>query len=101
MPPARRLLALVLEVAVFPLRHRRPRDGIAWLLGKKPEETHVCWRWGTYAAGGEAMRAGDTLSAIAQRILGDGNRWPEIHALNRDRVKDPNLILPGWELKLP
>ena len=47
------------------------------------------------------VRTGDTLSAIAQRILGAGNRWPEIHALNRDRVKDPNLILPGWELKLP
>jgi hypothetical protein len=25
----------------------------------------------------------------------------QIHALNRDRIKDPNLILPGWELKLP
>jgi len=47
------------------------------------------------------VRTGDTLSAIAQRILGNGNRWPEIQALNRDRVKDPNLILPGWELKLP
>ncbi len=47
------------------------------------------------------VRTGDTLSAIAQRILGDGNRWPEIQALNRDRIKDPNLILPGWELKLP
>ena len=47
------------------------------------------------------VRPGDTLSSIAHRILGAANRWPEIHALNRDRVKDPNLILPGWELKLP
>jgi hypothetical protein len=44
---------------------------------------------------------GDTLSGIAQRELGDGQRWREIYDLNRDQISDPNLIYPGMVLKLP
>ncbi|MBO9542123.1 LysM peptidoglycan-binding domain-containing protein [bacterium] len=45
---------------------------------------------------------GDTLSAIARRYLGDGNRWPEIYELNKDVIGgNPNLIRPGQVLKLP
>ena len=50
----------------------------------------------------------DTLWGIAERFLGDGRRYPEIYALNKDRVQpgggrltDPDLILPGWVLDLP
>jgi outer membrane biosynthesis protein TonB len=46
--------------------------------------------------------SGDTLSGIAQRELGNGDRWGEIYELNKDVVgDDPNLILPGQELKMP
>jgi nucleoid-associated protein YgaU len=44
---------------------------------------------------------GDTLWAIARKFLGNGARWPEIHALNRDRINNPNLIYPGQKLRLP
>lgn len=44
---------------------------------------------------------GDTLSKLAARYLGDGNRWPEIFALNRDVVENPNLIHPSWRLRIP
>ncbi|MDR0294322.1 MAG: LysM peptidoglycan-binding domain-containing protein, partial [Oscillospiraceae bacterium] len=44
---------------------------------------------------------GDTLWGIAKRFLGDGTRWPEIHALNRDKVSNPNLIYAGQVLTLP
>jgi hypothetical protein len=44
---------------------------------------------------------GDSLWKVAALHLGDGARWPEIFALNRDRVQDPNLIHPGWRLRLP
>jgi nucleoid-associated protein YgaU len=47
------------------------------------------------------VQPGDTLFGIAQRELGDGNRWPEIHALNRDIVPDPDRIFPGQVLVLP
>lgn len=45
--------------------------------------------------------AGDNLSKIAKRLLGDANRWREIHQLNADTVKNPNLIHPGQVLKIP
>jgi len=44
---------------------------------------------------------GDSLSKLAARYLGDGNRWPEIFAINRDVVENPNLIYKSWRLKLP
>lgn len=47
------------------------------------------------------VQQGDTLSAIAAQHLGDADRWPEVHALNTQRVTDPDLILPGWVLKVP
>lgn len=47
------------------------------------------------------VRQGDTLSGLALTHLGDADRWPEIHALNAHRVADPDLIHPGWVLKVP
>ena len=49
--------------------------------------------------------SGDYLSSIAARYLGDGDRWPEIVELNKDKYpslsSNPNLIYPGWVLTLP
>lgn len=47
------------------------------------------------------VERGDSLWSIAERVLGDGSRWPEIHELNRAQVADPNLIDVGWALRLP
>lgn len=47
------------------------------------------------------VKAGDTLSHLAKKHLGDADRWPEIHALNRSRVADPDMIDIGWVLKVP
>ncbi|HBX81606.1 MAG TPA: hypothetical protein DEG88_03660 [Propionibacteriaceae bacterium] len=44
---------------------------------------------------------GDSLSKLALRHLGAANRWPEIHRLNRDRIKNPDYIQVGWVLRLP
>lgn len=44
--------------------------------------------------------AGDSLSAIAWRMLGDAARWPEILADNRDRVASPGTIRPGQVLHI-
>lgn len=50
----------------------------------------------------------DSLWGIAERFLGDGQRWREIYDLNRDRdqpdgraLSRPELIRPGWQLLLP
>ena len=45
--------------------------------------------------------AGDSLSKIAQRELGDASRWRAIYDANRDTIKDPDLIHPGQVLKMP
>lgn len=47
------------------------------------------------------VEAGDTLVSIARAILKDGERWREIYELNKDKIKDPNRLLVGTELKLP
>jgi nucleoid-associated protein YgaU len=44
---------------------------------------------------------GDSLSKIAKRFYGDGNRWQKIFDANRDQIKDPDLIQPGQKLKIP
>ncbi len=45
--------------------------------------------------------AGDTLWAIAQRFLGNGARWPEIHEANQDKIENPNMIYPGQTIVIP
>lgn len=47
------------------------------------------------------VKAGDTLSRIAQAQLNDQNRWREIWDLNRDRVANENLIYPRLVLLMP
>jgi cell wall-associated NlpC family hydrolase len=47
------------------------------------------------------VQSGDTLSKIAQRTLGDADRWREIYDLNRDQLSDPSVIRPGQQLRLP
>ncbi len=42
--------------------------------------------------------SGDSLSKIGQRY---GVSWKEIYEANRDKIKDPDLIQPGWRLKIP
>jgi nucleoid-associated protein YgaU len=47
------------------------------------------------------VKAGDSLSKIAKREYGDADKWHAIYAANRDTIKNPDLIYPGQELKLP
>ena len=44
---------------------------------------------------------GDSLSKIAQRFYGDSDDWRRIFEANRDQIKDPDLIHPGQELRIP
>jgi polar amino acid transport system substrate-binding protein len=47
------------------------------------------------------VRAGDTLTKIAQAELKDINRWKDIWELNKDRVANENLIYPRLVLLMP
>ena len=44
---------------------------------------------------------GDSLSKIAKREYGDANKWPKIDEANRNIIKNPDLIYPGRELRIP
>ena len=54
------------------------------------------------------VRPGDSLWSIAAALLGDGDDWPAIAALNLGRTMadglrfvDPNTIHAGWTLEVP
>jgi len=45
------------------------------------------------------VEPGDYLAKIAAK---EGvSSWKSIYDLNKDKIKDPNVILPGWVLNLP
>lgn len=51
------------------------------------------------------VKSGDYLCKIAENseIYGYGKyaRWKDIYTANKDKIKDPNLIRPGWKLLIP
>lgn len=47
------------------------------------------------------VQAGDTLSGIAKKHLGDGNAYMKIFDANKDVLSDPDKIMPGQVLKMP
>ncbi|MFZ2624891.1 MAG: LysM peptidoglycan-binding domain-containing protein, partial [Propionibacterium sp.] len=47
------------------------------------------------------VQPGDSLWQLAQQHLADGGRWPAIQQENAALVPDPDLIIPGQELRLP
>lgn len=44
---------------------------------------------------------GDTLETLAQRFYGDPRAASRIWEANRDRLRSPELVVPGMELRLP
>jgi nucleoid-associated protein YgaU len=47
------------------------------------------------------VKPGDSLSKIAKAQYGNANQWKKIYDANRDRIHDPDLIQPGWKLRIP
>ena len=48
-----------------------------------------------------AVRAGDTLSGIAQRFYGHADDWHRLYAVNHSKITDPGLIYVGQQLSVP
>lgn len=47
------------------------------------------------------VEKGDTLWAISQKTLGDGNRYNEIFEANKPMLTHPDKIYPGQVLRIP
>jgi nucleoid-associated protein YgaU len=41
---------------------------------------------------------GDSLSKIGKQL---GVKWRDIYEANKDKIKNPDHIEPGWKLKIP
>ncbi len=97
----------------------REQDNVLYIDGQVPSESVKKQLWDEYnrldpdyrsgdlvlnlntAPGAEQeyeVVSGDSLSKIGQRY---GVGWKEIYEANRDKIKDPDLIQPGWKLKIP
>ncbi|UNI72501.1 MAG: tail assembly protein [Chaetfec virus UA24_244] len=61
-----------------------------------PRETSAAPKPTTYT-----VKSGDCLWNIAKKSLGDGSRYMEIYNLNKDKIKNPNLIYSGQVLTMP
>ncbi|UCF70417.1 MAG: LysM peptidoglycan-binding domain-containing protein [candidate division WOR-3 bacterium] len=70
-------------------------------MQEKAAELRETWKRCQY--GRYTVVEGDWLSKIAsmQNVYRDGSKWPWIHEANTDKIKDPNLIYPGWVLLIP
>ena len=74
-------------------------------LASAPSAAGVTPATGLYSY---VVRPGDSLWSIAAALLGDGDDWPAIAALNLGRTMgdglqfvDPNTIHAGWTLLMP
>jgi nucleoid-associated protein YgaU len=47
------------------------------------------------------VQKGDSLSKIAKQFYGSTTEWRRIYDANHDRIKDPDVIQPGWKLTIP
>jgi nucleoid-associated protein YgaU len=72
------------------------RAGSSTTAPVAPEPTGTIGSGRTYT-----VVKGDSLSKIAKREYGDADKWRTIYEANTDLIKDPDLIYPGQELKIP
>ncbi|MBL0738387.1 LysM peptidoglycan-binding domain-containing protein [Flavobacterium sp. GN10] len=50
------------------------------------------------ATTGYTVKSGDSLSKIGKA---HGVSWQAIYEANKDIIKNPDIIQPGWKLKIP
>ena len=47
------------------------------------------------------VKSGDSLSKIAKEVYGDAMKWEALFQANLEVIKDPNLIYPGQQIRVP
>ncbi|WP_343304982.1 LysM peptidoglycan-binding domain-containing protein [Chitinophaga niabensis] len=96
------------------------QNNVLYVTGTAPSSAVKDQIWGTYekldpemrsgdmvlnisvAEGAEQeyeVKAGDNLSKIAKNY--PGLTWQKIYEANKDQIKNPDIIQPGWKLKIP
>lgn len=78
-----------------PVPTPEPEPAVA-TVEEPPRETTEAPKTTTYT-----VKKGDCLWNIAKKYLGKGSRYTEIYELNKDKIRNPNLIYVGQVLTLP
>ena len=47
------------------------------------------------------VQKGDSLWKIAKHFYGNGAEWKRIHEANKELIHNPDVIQPGWNLRIP
>jgi nucleoid-associated protein YgaU len=47
------------------------------------------------------VQSGDSLSKIAKAQYGDASKWQALFDANREVIKNPDLIYPGQQIRIP
>lgn len=47
------------------------------------------------------VEKGDTLSTISKKVYGHTKYWKNIYEANKDKLKSPDVVPQGMELKIP
>jgi len=68
---------------------------------EKPAATPVTARATRPAAQEYTVKAGDTLSKLAERFYNSMSKWERIYEANKDTLKNPNYIYIGQKLMIP
>ena len=97
----------------------REQDNVLYIDGKAPSENVKKQLWDIYnkidpdyragdlvlnlttdapAAQEYVVEAGDNLTKIGKKY---GVSWQQVYEANKDVIKNPDLIQPGWKLKIP
>ncbi len=96
------------------------QNGVLYVTGTAPSSSVKDQLWGIYekldpdmragdlvlnislAEGAEQeyeIQSGDSLSKIAKKY--PGLTWQKIYEANKDKIKDPDMIQPGWKIRIP
>lgn len=47
------------------------------------------------------VKAGDTLSKLAEQYYGSAGKWEKIYEANRESIKNPNYVFIGQKITIP
>ena len=73
---------------------------VGWLTGDRPQ-TAAAPPVAPQRPGSVRVAPGETLASLARRFYGDERMSTRIWEVNRDRLRSPELVVAGMELRLP